>query len=137
MPSGNYIVGGGAALEAYGIRKATDVDIAVTRDVYQRLKLKGWKERTVAGGNKGLVKGRFDLAIGYMCGKRKLSTEVLLRTANFIDGVPFMGFQNLIRIKKATNRMKDQRDLLLIKEALQAPNIHKITIIKIGSNTPL
>lgn len=117
LPKGKYIVGGGAALECYGIRKATDIDIAVTRDVYKKLRSEGWKERVV-NGNKGLVKGRVDLAIGYMCGNKKISTSVLTRAKKIIKGIPVMNIKQIVKIKKTLNRKKDQKDLKLVSAFL-------------------
>ena len=117
LPKGKYIVGGGAALEAYGIRKATDIDIAVTKDVYRKLKNDGWKERVV-NGNKGLTKGRVDLAVGYMCGRRRMGVSTLLKTARIINGVAFINLRQIIKIKKDAGRLKDVRDIRLIKQGL-------------------
>lgn len=120
LPLGKYVVGGGAALEAFGIRKATDIDVAVTRDTYQKLRSDGWREKTVNGGNKGLVRREIDLAVGFACGKRKIRTATLLKTATVVNGVPFIDLKQIIKIKKAANRPKDKSDLRLIEKFLQS-----------------
>lgn len=115
LPRDKYVVGGGSALEIYGIRKATDIDIAVTQNLYKKLKFDGWKERAV-NGNKGLVKGNFDVAIGYMCGDKKISMHQLLKTSVVINGIPCTDLKTITKIKKSLGRKKDKKDISLIKK---------------------
>jgi hypothetical protein len=42
FPKNQYVVIGGAALELYGIRKAVDIDLAVTKVLFEDLQKKGW-----------------------------------------------------------------------------------------------
>jgi hypothetical protein len=45
LPLGEYCVFGSGVLEIYGIRKAKDVDLLVTENLYNKLKKEGWKRK--------------------------------------------------------------------------------------------
>ena len=120
LPKDKYIVISGAALEGYGIRKRTDINILVTKDVYRQYKKKkGWKEKTKPSGMKVLEKGLIE--IGYDCGGYggyNSSTEALIQEAVIIQGAPFLSIDELLKQKMAWVREKDKNDIKLIKAYL-------------------
>src|SRR3989344_1720029 len=56
LPVGDYAVFGSALLDVWGIRRAADLDIIVTPELYEKLRKDGWEEKN-ANGFKMLLKG--------------------------------------------------------------------------------
>jgi hypothetical protein len=125
LPIGKYVVVGGA-MEAFGIRKAKDLDIVVTEDLFMELMQKGWKlcecEKCQAGWQRGstdrILKGNgVDILSEYSCDDRYFAeTDWLIKNATLIDGVPYIQLEELVKWKKASGREKDLRDIILIEE---------------------
>lgn len=110
----------GSALEGYGIRKCGDIDIAVTRKIYNELKNKKWKEVKKPSGLKVLQKNEFEIGINFHYGSYKTSTKKLIKTATIINEIPFVDLREMIAFKKAMNRDKDIVDIELIKQYLHS-----------------
>lgn len=119
LPKDKYVVFAGSALEGYGIRKSKDIDIVVTKDVYQKLKNKEWKEVVEPSGHKVLKKGIFGIGNNFHYNGYRTSTENLIKTANIIKGVPFADLKEVIKFKKVANRDKDKKDVELINQHLK------------------
>lgn len=120
LPKGEYVVCAGSALEAYGIRKSRDIDLAVTKDIYQKLKNRGWQEITEPNGFKALKKGNFSAAINFNCGGYQTPTKRLIETARDINGILFMSLKEIVKFKQSRATKKDKRDLKLIQKYLQS-----------------
>ncbi len=119
LPPGKYVVVAGSALEGYGIRKNNDIDITVTKDVYENLKGKGWEESVRPDGNTGLVKDKYEIGVGFSYGEYQVPAEDLIKTAKVINGIPFVGLAEIVNFKKARNSEKDKEDIKLIEQYLQ------------------
>ena len=127
FPLGKYIVVGGA-MEAFGIRKAKDLDIVVTENLFAELMQKGWKlcecEKCRAewklGSTDRILKGDgVDILSEYSCGDSYYAdTYELIRNAAIIDGVPYVQLRELLKWKKASGREKDLKDIALIEKFL-------------------
>ncbi len=127
LPFGKYVVVGGA-MEAYGIRKAKDLDIVVTPDLLEDLIHQGWEvcecEKCLAmreGGEQKqiLKKPGVDILSQYSWGKEYWAdTEELIKNAVVIDGVSFVQIEELLKWKKAARREKDIKDIDLIERYL-------------------
>ncbi len=116
LPEGKYVVHAGSALEGYGIRKSGDIDIAVTKNVYNNLKNKGWLEITKPEGKKALIRDNYEIGIDFGFGKYYATTKHLINTAIIIRGVPFAHIDEVVKLKKASGRKKDRLDLKLIEQ---------------------
>ena len=124
---GKYVVVGGA-MEAFGIRKAKDLDIVVTQDLFADLMKNGWKLcdcekcqiKFQQGSTDRMLKGDgVDILAEYSYGKVfHADTEDLIRNAAIIDGVPYVQLEELLKWKKAARREKDLKDIALIEEFL-------------------
>jgi hypothetical protein len=127
LPLGKYVVVGGA-MEAFGIRKAKDLDIVVTEDLFTELMKKGWKlcecEKCQAAWRQGstdrILKGDgVDILSEYSCGDQYYAeTDWLIKNAAIIDGVPYVQLEELLKWKKTAAREKDLKDVVLIEQFL-------------------
>ena len=127
LPPGKYVVVGGA-MEAFGIRKANDLDIVVTEDLFADLMRKGWKlcecekcqVKQQQGSTDRTLKGDgVDILSEYSYGDLyHADTNELIKNAAIIDGVPYVQLKELLKWKKASRREKDLKDIVLIEEFL-------------------
>lgn len=117
LPMGQYTVIGSGILSALGIRPHEDIDLLVTRELYDQFKIEGWEENEIVPGffvvKKGNVEASPDMVSipGYMPNLKKL-----IKDAQMISGVPFMSLEELVKFKTALGREKDQKDIKLIDE---------------------
>jgi hypothetical protein len=121
LPEGKYVVVAGSALEGYGIRKSKDIDVTVTKEVYESLKHKGWGEVVKPSGLKVLIKDNCEIGTNCNYGNYQVSTQKLIKTATIISGVPLANLNEIIKFKLEINRNKDRKDIKLIEQYL---NIH-------------
>lgn len=124
LPIGQYAVFGSALLDVWGIRKATDLDIIVTLELYDQLKKDGWQEKQ-AHGFAILIKDDVNITTvqdkptdGDYCPDR----YQLIKEAVLIKGIPFVRIEEVIVCKRAYNRQKDRDDIAAIENYI---NNHK------------
>jgi len=118
FPFGKYVVVSSGTLDALGIRSASDIDIAVTKDLHEELRKTGtWKE-TELHGKIFLQKDIFTIIPKLDWEKYSTTTEGAIASAMIIDGFPFMNLEELLKFKIAMGREKDQKDIKLLKEML-------------------
>ena len=90
FPFGKYVVVSSGALDALGIRPASDIDIAVTIDLHEKLrKTKKWQEHELYG-KVFLKKDIFTIIPQLNWEKYETTTEEAIDSALVIEGVPFM-----------------------------------------------
>ena len=57
LPEGSFMVMGSGILDALGIRKAHDVDLVVSGELYLKLIADGWNEKVSSDGHHGIEQG--------------------------------------------------------------------------------
>ena len=125
FPIGHYAVVGGA-MEAHGIRKARDVDIVVSAELFDELVADGWppyclkpccmgKEGTRRRLEKGDVQVNSEISWE---GTLFAETDKLIEDAEIIQGIPFAQLDILAAWKRARAREKDFKDIELIEAYL-------------------
>jgi len=120
LPVGQYAVFGSSLLDAWGLRKAVDLDIIVTPELYQKLKEEGWEEHQ-AHGFPMLVKNDANVTTVQdkpTDGDYNPDRMQLIKEANKIKGIPFVRVEEVIACKKAYNRPKDWQDIKLLEDYL-------------------
>lgn len=123
LPAGSYVVFGSCPLAAAGIRKAQDIDMLVSPQVFEELKQRGWTAVDKGKDDKPLAHDVFEAHQNWNFSSYSPTLEQLLATANIIDGVPFAALNEVRKWKAASGRPKDLRDIELIDGYLQAkPN---------------
>lgn len=118
LPVGEYAVFGSSLLDVWGIRKAKDLDIIVTPELFERLKHDGgWKDDS-GEGFELLTKEDADITTvqtqpttGDYCPDRLQ----LIKDAVLINGVPFVRVEEVLACKKAYNRPKDRGDIAALE----------------------
>lgn len=121
FPKGSYVVFGSGPLTVRGIRKTSDIDLVVTKDLYEKLKNKGWKEHIFPSGKKVVIRKNVEIAPNWDYGNYNPSLEELLETADYFEGIPFVNLKEVIKWKKAFRREKDLEDIKLIEKHLKNP----------------
>lgn len=116
LPLGQYVVVGSGTLDVLGIRPAGDIDIAVTKELHQKLRETGeWKEYEKY--NKiFLTKDVFEIIPKLEFELYPTTAEEAISSALIIDGIPFMNLDELIKFKLSQGREKDLRDIELVKK---------------------
>lgn len=119
LPFGKYVIIGSGTLDALGIRPASDIDIAVTKDLQEELRKDGtWQEKELYG-KIFLEKDIYTIIPQLNWEKYKTTTEEAISSALIIKDIPFMNLEELLRFKKALNRDKDIKDIKLLEEMLR------------------
>jgi hypothetical protein len=126
LPAEQFVVMGSAILELKGIRKAEDIDIIVTRELFEQLKNSSqWHYKRAMGDVGGgvdvemLEQGDITL-YPYIYGGGTI--DFFLNDPNRteeIHGIKFASLQNLLEVKSSSwDRPKDRQDAELIKAYL-------------------
>jgi len=111
LPYGSFFVVGSGILNALGIRESGDIDMIVSDSVYQKFEADGWQQGSWPGQTV-LQRDEFELG-RWWDGK---TVDELLKTAQVVDGIPYLNLDDVYTWKNAKGREKDLRDLKLIDE---------------------
>ncbi len=110
----SIIVVSSGTLEVLGIRKANDIDIVVSKDLYDSLTADGWQEFHFKNYSV-LRKDEFEAFPSW----DNKGLQQLLKEAFIDDGVNFVNLEVVYRWKKETGREKDLKDIKLIEAYLK------------------
>lgn len=117
-PKNSYVIVGGGALVALGlIAWDEDIDITVSRELFDSLKAVGWRQEPMQ--DMIVVKhGIYD--VGTRFGDWAL--EQLLEDALWIQDIPFINLTKLKAWKAAMGRPKDLAHVRIIEDYLSKPS---------------
>ena len=118
FPKDQYVVVGSGILDVLGIRTASDIDIAVTKDLHQKLRELGNWEENERHDKIFLKKDVYEIIPQLNWEKYNTNTEEVISSALIIEDIPFMNLFELIKFKTALGREKDFMDIKLINEYL-------------------
>ena len=125
FPLGKYVVVGSGVLEVNSIRKARDIDIVVTPDLYEKCESGGWEKQWHDTGQRYVLhkrdRGReVEVYLDVNCDDVQLITEELIERADVIEGVPFVSLKDLLKLKRAYSKYRDKHlsDIEGIEEKL-------------------
>lgn len=122
LPLGQYCVFGSGVLEVHGIRRAKDVDVLVTEDLYRKLKTEGWKRkwffwRTL--WSKCITKSHNEAFTNlHWARKYRPDTHELINRAELHDGIPFLRIEDLLEFQRNLPRKKDKMGVKMMEEYL-------------------
>lgn len=111
LQDGDYIVVGSGILGALGIRESRDIDLIVSKSLFDDFKNQGWDEDSWPD-QPTLTNGLFELGVHWY-GKE---VDELLENAQYIDDIPYLNLDDVYDWKKRLGREKDLKDLVLIDE---------------------
>lgn len=119
IPNNKYVVICSGTMAVLGIREANDIDISVTEELFDELKETGeWKEFEKYG-RPFLKKDVFEINKHLSWDKYSITIQEANKSALFIEGIPFMNLDELIKFKNAMGREKDFKDIELIEKYLK------------------
>ena len=118
LPLGQYVVIGSGIMARLGLREANDVDIAVTPDLYAKLRASGEWEEEERYGKIFLKKEAVEIIPRLDWESYSTTAEEAIASAAILDGVPFMNLNELVAFKRALGRAKDLPDIAIIEEYL-------------------
>ena len=110
LPAGSFAIFGSGPLAVRGMREAKDLDIIVRKDAWDELAKKFPKNEKGTGLQIGKVEAFNQWSPWFD------DPDVLIDTAEIIDGLPFVLLEHVVSWKKAMGREKDIKDLELINE---------------------
>ena len=116
LPKTEYVVVGGAVMEALNLRDSANIDIVVSHDVFTKfLNDPEWLKMTAAGGKLVCAKDGVWLMRSWL-GR---TVGAIKRAGTFSKkGVTFIDLPQLIACKQRLGRRKDQSDIALLKSQL-------------------
>jgi predicted nucleotidyltransferase len=122
LPVGSYVVGGSGVLEALGIRKVGDLDVLVSKGLFESFAQAGMKEDETFFNKYGRrtikISESVEIYNDFVAGKYRFEPEELIERAVMIEGVPFISVEDLLMYKRELNREKDFKDIELIEKYL-------------------
>ncbi|NQU87413.1 MAG: hypothetical protein HQ541_16795 [Mariniphaga sp.] len=118
---GEYVIFGSGPMCILDLRECRDLDILVTKDIFEGYKKKlDWKlvefERD---GRQVEFLEKENIELYKEWGPGEWNNEKLIKEAELIDGLPFVKLEYFIKWKKISGREKDLNDIKLIKEYLK------------------
>ena len=114
LPPESYVVVGSSVMVVLGLAKSDDdVDLTVTRELFERFKKDGWRQELY--GDEPLLKnGIYDVGAHFY----KWEVSDLLEDALWIDEVPFISLRKLLEWKRHMMRPSDIPQLKIIEDYL-------------------
>lgn len=119
LPADQYAVFGSGLLDVLGLKKAADIDLIVTKALFNMLACDAdWVEYTFQDGGPGLRHRVHDIEVFYaadmpLCDRKGI--ERMVQRAITIEGVKFVRLEDILAWKRAHGREKDVRDAALIE----------------------
>ena len=119
LPDAQYAVFGSGMLDVLGIKKANDIDLLVTKELFDALEQQGeWVRFAYPDGYPGLKHATYDVELFYqsdmpLCDLR--GVERMIRDAVAIQGIKFVQLKDILAWKKSLGREKDVRAVKLIE----------------------
>lgn len=115
FPLGEYVIVGSGPLAARDIREVSDLDIAVTPKLFKELiNYKKYKE-VEKYGKLFLEADNIDIIPQLDWHDYPTKVEEAIKTADIINGFPFLNISETIKFKKALGRKKDFKDIKLLE----------------------
>ena len=118
FPKDEYVIVGSGPLGVRGIREIRDLDIVVSNKLWKRLS----EKYPIVDGDPGTKKMYISKSIEILGGPSFISdgqtptVEEMIKSAEVINGYPFMSLNYTIIFKLKRGRDKDLEDLVLLEE---------------------
>lgn len=120
LPKTDYCLFGGACLAVRDLRPTDDIDLFVTKKLYEELKNNGWRETREIGLSPYLSiqinNMQFEAHAQFDNKNWQPDIKRYLSQPEVIESYPFMPLTDLYEWKSITRRGKDISDMKLIEE---------------------
>lgn len=115
LPTDQFVIVGSGAMAIHGIRDVQDLDIAVTKELLEKL-----RERFGSKIENGIEKIQIGEDIESVGTGSSFTNAVqeLIKTADIFDDIRYMNLNLLKKFKQEMGRPKDLQDLALIETFL-------------------
>ena len=113
LPLDELVVIGSGLLDAYGLREASDVDLAVSEPLFEQLKKVGGYTLGIKHDDEVLIDNNVEIWRDWVA-----SYEELAKDAVTVDGVRFASPAYIIERKQQRGWDKDLNDIRLLQEYL-------------------
>lgn len=111
LPLEEVIVIGSGLLDAYGLRDAHDVDLVVSKELFEQLKQADRFEKEIRHNDEVLLGDDLEIWLDWGA-----SFEDLMQQAVTVDGVRFAAPETIIEHKQQRGSEKDLNDIRLLRE---------------------
>ncbi len=118
LPIGKYALFGSAPLGIRELRDCRDVDIVVTKDLWNKYKKKNWEMKTMPHGSQYLYNDKIELWKDW--GPGRWNVQKLINEAEIIDELPFVKLKYVVEWKKQNGREKDLKDIKTAEKLLRS-----------------
>lgn len=118
LPEGTYVVFGSCPLALAGIREAKDIDLLVSKEIFEQLKTSGWKTIDKGPEDKPITSDVFEAHHNWEFEGYKSTLAQLLETASIADGIPFVSLEEVRKWKAASDNPKHLADVKQIDSFL-------------------
>jgi len=122
LPKGSYVVYGSAPFVIYGIRDVNDIDMYVSKEVFEDLKKKGWKKIYKGPKDEPITYDIFEAHDTWEFSPYSPTLPDLLSRATEVEGITFASLIDVKKWKQGSGRPKDIIDLKLIDDYLAKHN---------------
>jgi len=119
---GEYAVFGSALLDVLGLRESGDVDLILTKKLFEELaRREDWEKFTYENNGDEALKYQGDFVdvafyyCNYFPGCDEAGILGMIKDAAIIEGVNFVSLEDTLKWKRAAGREKDLRDVGMIE----------------------
>jgi len=112
LPKGSYALFGSALLSAYNLREAKDLDIIVTQDLWEKL-AKQYADH-LKNDPVRIHMGNIEIFKDWMILTHRI--EEMIKSADFIEDIPFVRIEYVLAWKRWRGRPKDIKDVQQLEE---------------------
>lgn len=118
LPDDQYVVAGSGVMDALGLRESRDIDLIVTPELFEELRVRGWR-RFTEHDEYVLKYGDAEALLTFPHDGRAMTRDDLLAHSVQIEEVTFVSPEFLRDWKQAKQRPKDIKDIGLLEEYLR------------------
>ena len=101
LPENSYVVFGSCSLTIAGLRDANDIDLLVSKTIFEKLKANGWRQIVKSSSEKPLVWDVFEARDNWDFSSYIPTLEQLITSATIVDGIPFASLEEVRKWKIA------------------------------------
>ena len=114
LPKDSFVVFGSCPMTIAGIREANDIDLLVSPQVHEKLRLAGWQVKHKGPNDNPLLHDVFEAHENWDFSPYSPTLRHLLGSAVIVEDIPFASLEEVRKWKAATTEPKHQDDIKLI-----------------------